>query len=1444
MDFSLRLKKVLAGVSVAALSLTQAGTVLAAYSDVPAGVWYGDSVNAFVDAGYLDATQARFRGGNPANRAEFVKLVVELNGGILSTPPAVASFDDVSTGAWYYGYFEEAGKEGWVRGDGDCYGSHPCYSRPGANINRAEAAALITRAFGLAPTGDASQFVDNPSGQWYTNVIQTAADHCVLQGDDSTGRVRPGDNMNRAEMVVMLYRVDQGLSYGVDCGTGGVSGEPMVTDSVATSSTTVEVEFNMTLDQSAAEDTANYTVTGSPEIAVTSANLLGTSTVELTLGEAMEAGHSYTLTVSDIMTADGVVFSDSVGFTGYTAFVQGDGTLELSLGASNPVGDTVPKGAVGVVGLSVDFTASCDDSVAVENLTILHEGFGDEIDIDGIYAAVNGARVTRKRTIDSEDQTSDLRFSSPLILDPCETVTVDIVMDFSSTASTSAEHNLVVELPSDVFGNAQAVAGNFPLRGDTFRMAAVTSGIVSVTYRTVSPDEVEVGDVGVVVGKYEVSVNSTEDQTFYSMTLEQNSSASDGDFVNIAVRRTDGTILTNTVSQTVGDFITVVFDPPFTVLEGDKITLEIIADVVGGAGDQIIMHFEETSDLFAVGSLYGYGVNGQLYGSQISLPSETSSLPDTVSIDAGEFTIGIDGPPQEEYTRDDNDAVLGNITFQTGGEDIDVKDLFILVQGTSSTGSILTGGASTADQIHELLEDVEIRNKSTGRTIDGVRLTGTSDLGSTAAGATEAGTYQVYRFDDFIVRGDETWEFRVDFIDNGSDQHPSNNDKFRIHICGEPTHILSAGALTSNTTGCSFAALLTSTTSYQMQVEGLSTGDKVGDVRPRGNIAGNFHQIATATLTIAVKEIGTGDTAVENAKNVNLFRFEARAGEAEDILFTKAIFESASGSLNNGQNYALWVDTDGDGSVDTVLEDGVASQSSQISFNDLAGGGYVIPAEETVVFEVHADVSSSLTNNDLEIRFDTGSTVTYVEAEELDDGSNLSNLKTNGTCLDTDGAATTSCDIITTTVFSQLWTLRSQGDLYVTKDTEPLRSRQLLGGTLGEAILRLELHAEHEDIDVTDIQITSSGSTATAIDRLELYRDGEATKFAEATKGGCGSDTKLDHNPKNSTPSATINDQVGSGSVTTFCVNMENQQLVIPDGDDIDIIIRPRMKTDEQGGVSNQFVSLFIGSGAANYDNLVVQARGGESSNDLTMSDQDGTAEGEIFVGSETATSNSNSNSTISGNKNISVLSKVTSITNANPDANGTSVPTGISAIGQIKVSAAAHGNSKNGDNDITLSGVVFNVNATNVSITNGSFKMYNKADQTKTVTCVEYDNDTPTARVQISNTSSGTMLVSCDGLVASNVNTEIDEGTDSTFVLQADITNPNNAAGDGGVSVLQVTLQEFDDISVTGFGANTSAKAHIQWIDKDQANTYAAGNVFTWIEYPETSVKSTSYNS
>jgi len=204
-----RLKKVLAGFSVAAIALTQISTALAAYTDVPSGSWYESAVSALSQ--YLDATQTNFRPGDLATRAEFVKLVVEMNGGILSTAPAVPTFDDVAPSAWYYGYVEDAAADKWVQGDGACVGSHPCYARPTANVNRAEAAKLLVTAFGLDKTGASAQFVDNPSGQWYTDVIQTAADHCILQGNGAS--VRPGDFMTRAEMVVIISRVANNETY-------------------------------------------------------------------------------------------------------------------------------------------------------------------------------------------------------------------------------------------------------------------------------------------------------------------------------------------------------------------------------------------------------------------------------------------------------------------------------------------------------------------------------------------------------------------------------------------------------------------------------------------------------------------------------------------------------------------------------------------------------------------------------------------------------------------------------------------------------------------------------------------------------------------------------------------------------------------------------------------------------------------------------------------------------------------------------------------------------------------------------------------------------------------------------------------------------------------------------------------------------------------------------
>jgi len=1425
-----RMKKVFAGVSAAAIMLSQVATVLAAYSDVPAGVWYESAVNTFVENGYLDATQTKFRGTDNANRAEFIKLVVELNGGVISSAPAVPSFDDVATGAWYYKYFEEAGKEGWVRGDGSCFGKRPCYARPNANINRAEAAAIIVRAFGLESSGSASQFVDNPAGKWYTADIQTAADHCVLQGDDSTGRVRPNDNMNRAEMVVMLNRVDQGLIYGKDCGATAVS-TPKVKDVVATSATVVEVTFNVAVDETAAKDKSRYTVTGSPEIPVASVKLTSRDTVEITLASAMEASKTYTLTVVDMLTTDGTKFNDSKTFAGYTTLVLGDGTLEATLSARNPVGDTIPAGAQGVVFTSVDVTATGDD-VTLENLTILHEGFGESVDFSGVYAIVDGARVTRKRTIDAQSSTSTLRFTKPLAIAAGKTVTLQIAGDLTTSATTAGEHALTVELPTDFVTNAKAVKGNFPLKGKSFKVAAVSAGSVSIAYRTVTPSNIKVGDKAATIGKWELAINSVEDQTVYSMTIQNDGTASDGDIINIAMKRSDGTVLTKTVASTVGDYATLVFDPPFTILEGDRITMSVVGDVKGGAAKNIKIHFDETGDLFAVGSLYGYGVNGQLYGSNVQLPTETTSLPSSVTIDAGQFTISIDGPVTQQFTRKDKNAVLANVWFETGGEDVDIEDLYILIQGTTSTGAAFTQGRNTptaANAINEVLESVEIRNTTTGRTISAVRLTGSSDSATQGTLGTGTGAYQVYRFDDFIVKGKEKYEFRVNFIDNSginSLAAPANGDKFRIHICGEATHKLDTGNnLVSNSTKCSLGGFFTTTTgSYQMKIKGISTNDRVGDYRPGGTVTGNYQEIKTAGLTVTGKATATTDTSVSNAKNIALFRFEGRASEAADVLLTDMILEAASdSSLYNASNYALWVDTNDDGVVDTILQKGVSSQSSQITFDKITGGGYVIPKQKSIVFEVHGDVSASLTGTNpvLSIRFDTGAT--FIQAEQVSDGSSLSGIQAkspDGTVVASNGSFTaggSTADIQVLTQFATRYTLRGQGDLYVTKSSTPVRSRQLLGGTLADEILRLQFHSEYEDIDVTDLVFTASGANASThasdVDRLELYKVGATTPFAVATVAGCGSDT------------------VASNSM---CAKMKNQEFVVTKGSNTNVLIRPRTRTDTDGATTANVVAYRLDITPSTTTGSV-RARGLLSSNTLGINDADSTPEGEVFVGVSSAAANAH----VRSNVNQVVLSKVTSITNADPNANGTAIPTGTQRpIGQFKFSTAAANNLKNGVNKWTLSGVIFNVNATNVelgtaantALATSTFKLYNKGDSTTKATC------TSAATAVSGIGSSGALVVTCGALpTRSSVNTEIDPGSDATFVLEASVTNAK--ISNSSTSTLQVSLQGFNDAQGATFA---SAGSHLDWLDKENSSTITR---FRWLEYGETSVNGTSYN-
>ncbi len=380
-------------------------------------------------------------------------------------------------------------------------------------------------------------------------------------------------------------------------------------------------------------------------------------------------------------------------------------------------------------------------------------------------------------------------------------------------------------------------------------------------------------------------------------------------------------------------------------------------------------------------------------------------------------------------------------------------------------------------------------------------------------------------------------------------------------------------------------------------------------------------------------------------------------------------------------------------------------------------------------------------------------------------------------------------------------TTQSVGDLYVTKSATPVSSHQLLGGTLGDEVLRLQFRAETEDIDVTDIVLTASGMNAATvgsnIERLELYAVGVTTPFTVATIGGCGTSTVPAH---------------------SFCARMSNQEFVVQKGTVMDILVRPRMRTDSDGAVSGQNIQFSLDTGFSSAFSPV-GARDLLSSKALVSNDADSLPEGEIFIGTDTPVVNR----TIVGSRSVVVLSKINSITNADPNADGTEVPTGTARdIGQFKFTTAANNNGKNGPNKVVLTDLIVTVDASNILFGSGGFKIYNKTDPSVQSPCYPLD----------SSSNQPKFLLACWNIQTAGVQTTIYSGSDATFVLNANIQRVDSSK----VSTVQVSFEKFSDVTVSGMASSLS---HIRWLDEDAG---ATGTEFWWIENHQTVVQSVQY--
>ena len=165
------------------------------YEALPA--WSETSFDALLKAQIISGTDGgELKPNATINRAEFLKILLKATDQTL-VDPRPNTFIDVHPEHWFYQYVETAKKLNWVDGYPD--GSF----KPGNNINRAEMAKLINKAFGITTQTEPTD------SAWYDADVRALSDNNLLPYNVSKSAFGASRNPIRAEAFEQIYRALQ-----------------------------------------------------------------------------------------------------------------------------------------------------------------------------------------------------------------------------------------------------------------------------------------------------------------------------------------------------------------------------------------------------------------------------------------------------------------------------------------------------------------------------------------------------------------------------------------------------------------------------------------------------------------------------------------------------------------------------------------------------------------------------------------------------------------------------------------------------------------------------------------------------------------------------------------------------------------------------------------------------------------------------------------------------------------------------------------------------------------------------------------------------------------------------------------------------------------------------------------------------------------------------------
>jgi len=363
-----------------------------------------------------------------------------------------------------------------------------------------------------------------------------------------------------------------------------------------------------------------------------------------------------------------------------------------------------PNGATRVPFTNFNVTAGADGDVVINSVTVQRTGLGQDAAFAGVIL-VNldtGEQIGTAKTFNSNHQAN---VGATMTVKAGTTVRLQIAGNMMASLASYAGEAPALSVVG--VNTTATVTGALPITGAYHTINATltvgTLGLdVSNAFAANAVASKEIGSTGFRASGFRLTAGSAEDVRLKSIRWYQTGSVSAGDLTNV-MTYVGGTAYPAVVS-TDGKYYSTNLGSGIVIPKGNQVEVYVSYDIVGSnsSGRTIIFDVDKTTDIFATGETYGYGISPSAGSTAVSgltrSSSNTTETSGTPYIYGNQVTVtGASVTTIAKATEVPAQNVAINVPNQPlGGYVVDLKGENMTVAQTVVTFSTSTASLGTS----------------------------------------------------------------------------------------------------------------------------------------------------------------------------------------------------------------------------------------------------------------------------------------------------------------------------------------------------------------------------------------------------------------------------------------------------------------------------------------------------------------------------------------------------------------------------------------------------------------------------------------------------------------------------------------------------------------------------------------------------------------------------